>query len=188
MKLLEAIMFVRRPEEERTWDNPAPIQEMAEALGIQNPFYDSGTVLDERFKAYPIFNWRCTDEHVGLDALYLDGEPIGCIYRSARKASYEFQWISPEVIEKARSVILESIEWEKPKILDPMEEIGDTGTVRYAGEALTNKGLYNGKQVVAVQWIDERMGTDRVKVTDFNETWVIPVNQFEIPFNVDLPE
>jgi len=105
MKLSDAIRRVEQPEAKSPWDFSAPIPEMCSDLSI-NEIHNYPEELLARLKEYPIFNWLCTDEMVGLSALYLDGEPVGACYRSGRKMGYVFKWLSYEDANKTRDVLL----------------------------------------------------------------------------------
>lgn len=122
MKLLDAIRRVKRPESRGRWDNAMNVDRVCSALGIQE-MWQYPDELDHRLKEYPIFNWLCTDEMVGLYAIYLDGEPVGAYYRSGRKMDYQFMWLSQEIGAQVRSVLLSYLEPETFDVIDPDTQI-----------------------------------------------------------------
>jgi len=132
MKLIDAIRRVERPEAAAPWDFSAPIPEMCSDLSI-NEIHSYPEELLSRLKEYPIFNWLCTDEMVGLSALYLDGEPVGACYRSGRKMGYIFKWISGDTANKTRDVLLSYLVDE---VNTPVDLVGDLSIedFRYLGE------------------------------------------------------
>jgi hypothetical protein len=132
MKLIDAILRVERPEAKSPWDFSAPIPEMCSDLSISE-IHSHPDELLARIKEYPIFNWLCTDEMVGLSALYLDGESVGACYRSGRKMSYVFHWLSYEDANKTRDVLLSYLV-DDSNI--PVSLVGDLAIedFRYLGE------------------------------------------------------
>lgn len=132
MNLIEAISRVERPVPKGSWDYSAPVPELCGELSLQEMWnYDAK--LDERLKAYPIFDWLCTDEMVGLYAIYLDDEPVGCYYRACRKCGYEFYWLSRDSADSVRKALLQYMAGEEA----PVHLIGGhmkTSNFRYLGE------------------------------------------------------
>lgn len=208
MKLIDAIKQVKRPAPGEKTYHYWPYDAVIAELGISDPYYPP-EALEERLGCYPIFNWLCTDEHVGLDALYLDDEPVGCAYRSARKNGYEIKWL-PGCPEKVREVILSYAEGPDTfDFIDPEEEVGEFQTMAYTGQALTEHGFYEGRPVKALVWYDDiyrrstpveyrregRAYTEGVPhedpkancvlVQDGDEQRVISIDDFMIPINVE---
>lgn len=157
IKLIDAIRNVERPEKSfDTW----PIGAVCDSLGLESLSIDyPPPPLEKRLGCYPIFNWICTDEHVGLDALYLDGEPVGCAYRSARKSSYEIKWLSNRVAENVREVLLSYVA-QPPEfdLIDPLEEIDQAQTVQFVSQALTDDGFFEGRPVKVLVRYDGLLG------------------------------
>lgn len=209
MKLIDAIKNVKRPlTDDRSFDH-CPFEELCRELCIE-PIWDVPEELEHRLGCYPIFNWMCTDEHVGLDALYLDGEPMGMVYRPARKCGYVFKWLNC-CAEKVQAVILSYVDRDGDfDIIDPDTELPDFANVDYAGQALTDDGFYEGRPVKALVWYDQLMGRSTpveyrregrsyteavpygsvngncVLVQDGDDQVVIPIEEFMIPLNVNL--
>lgn len=210
MKLIDALLNVEREETDKSrWHYSAPSDPINSALGISDPDYYPDE-LDLRLRAYPVFNWLCTDEHVGLDALYLDGELVASIFRPARKSDYSVKWVSRELAQKVREVILSYA--EEPEqgydLIDPNEEIEDAFTVQYVGQSLTDDGFFEGRPVRALVWYDGLMGrttppeyrreghsytvavpykdarSNCVLVQDGDEQRLIPVTEFRMPFRL----
>lgn len=132
MKLFDAILRVKRPEEPALWDFTAPIPEICRELSIDE-IHNYPEDLLTRLKEYPIFNWLCTDEHVGLSALYLDGEPVGACYRSGRKMGYVFKWLSYDAANRTRDVLLSYLVDDSTMPVDLVEDM-TTDDFRYLGE------------------------------------------------------
>lgn len=207
MRLIDAIINVARPVDESRWAYSAPEEAIYESLGLTYS-YDSNEEIDKALKAYPIFNWICTDEHVGLDAIYLNDAPMGCCYRSARKNHYEIEWISNEHAAKVRDFLLSFTPPRTFNLMDPDQDIGEDFTVQFTTQALTDDGFYEGRPVKALIWYDGLMGrttppqyrtkgkayveavdykdpkSNCVLVQDGDEERVIPIDQFRIPFNL----
>lgn len=205
MKLIDAIKNVIRPETNR-WQNSAPLDEICSSLGISRP-WDESDELDEKLKSYPLFDWLCTDTHVGLYALYLGDKPVGCTMQTARKNSIEVRWLSNEAAEEVRTFILSCDKHSNVALIDPEEEVGVPNGVSYTSQLLTDDGFYQGRPVkvlvrydrvgittdpkyrrpghsycVAVGW-DASEG-NHLLVQDGDEQRLIPVKDFEIPLKV----
>lgn len=206
MKLIDAIKNVVRPVATSSSDFSAPCEAINESLGLQSPFYYPDE-LDERLKAYPIFNWTCTDQSVGLDALWLDGEPVGATYRSSRRGAYQVEWLSQDIADRVRTVIASYADDAKQvKLVDPEEDIGETFHVDFVGQTFQERGFYQGRPVRALVWYDnayhtpvETRSADRpyfertpynsdlygkVLVQDGGEQRLILITEYELPFNV----
>lgn len=135
MRLIDAIRRVERPEAKSSWDFAAPVPELCNELSLQEMWnYDDK--LNDRLKAYPIFNWLCTDEMVGLYAIYLDGEAVGCYYRECRKCGYEFHWISRDDADAVRQTLLQYRVGEEPSV-NLISSYAETSDFRYLGETDT---------------------------------------------------
>lgn len=158
MKLIDAIRNVVRPIAKSAWDFSPPEEAINESLGISGMYFYPDA-LRSRLKAYPIYNWQCTDEHVGLDALYLDDEAVGCTYRNARKSPYEVEWLSKELASKVREAIMSYAEHPEFNLVDPDQEIGDTYAAYYTGQAFTDEGFFEGRPVKALIWYDMTINT-----------------------------
>ena len=135
MNLIEAIKRVERPEAKSSWSFSAPIERLCSDLSLQE-MWDYDDELNRRLKAYPLFDWLCTDEMVGLYAIYLDGEPMGCYYRSGRKMGYEFYWLSPETADAVRQTLLQYRVNEEPTVALINKHM-TTSDFRYLGETDT---------------------------------------------------
>ena len=210
MKLIEAIRNVERPESQHPWDFAVPEDKLCSELDIDG-FYEWPNELQERLKSYPIIEWYCTDENVGLYAIYLDGEPVGCHFRRARKAKYDFSWISSEARNKTRDVIISYYEKAQDEIelINPDDDIGEDYAVEFVTQALSDDGFYQGRPVRALVWYDGMMGRNTpqeyrregkayyesvdskdprancVLIQDGDEIRVIPVMEFRMPFKVN---
>jgi hypothetical protein len=208
MKLIDAIRNVTRPAAPDPWRHSAPLEEICEALGI-NYDWNEPEELQSRLQSYPIFNWLCTDTHVGLNAIYFDGEPVGSSMQTARKDSTNVQWISADAARRVRDAILSYREEKVFDLILPDEEIGDDAGVAYVGQALTSVGFYQGRPVKVLVWYDglsarrpaskEQRKSGRpyfegvpyadeksncVLVQDGDEQRIIPVEEFRIALNV----
>lgn len=210
MKLIDAIRNVVRPENPDKWDFMVCGDEINRDLNIDGMYFYPEE-LSARFKAYPIYQWICTDTYVGLMALYLDNEPVGCTYQSSRKGGMEVEWISREIANTVRTVVCSYMEnTDTASILDPDQDIGDDFNVQFTGQALTDDGFYEGRPVkVLVQYDSIRTtppGSRRkghsylenapyghknygcVKIQDGDEQRVIPITEFKMAFNVKAPD
>lgn len=166
MRLLDAILNVERPEATTYWDYSTNSEEICESLNISG-FYFFPEELDKRLKAYPIFSWYCTNENVGLKAIYLDDEAVGCTYKSAHKSNAKVEWISKELADKVRNVIVSYSKILTLNLIDPDQDIGDNFNVQYVSQLLTDKGLYNDQPVsilVKYDWLIHQTTPEKYRV------------------------
>lgn len=192
MKLIDAIKNVARPDNKHSWELNPDCDSICESLGVAGIYGYFEDNVTSRFKAYPIFEWICTDEHVGLDALYLDGEPVGCSYRPARKASYEVEWISNETASKVREFLLSIVDRPQFNLMDPDQDIGDDFAVHYVGQNLTKVGTFEGRPVTItggydlmrsnIPYGDERY--NKFIIDDNGEEKLAEPQQVRFPFNL----
>lgn len=210
MKLIDALRNVDRPEGNQ-WTYNVPSSPVNESLGAPYMEYYPDE-LDARFKSYPVYNWLCTDTHVGLNALYLDGELVGSTHQSARKNPIEVEWTSVKTAEYVRSVILTYLVCEDDfAIIDPYQDIGEGGNTSSVTSILSDDGFYDGRPVnilIRYDWygyatpseyIEERQKrgqsivvkvpmkspkSDHLLVQDGDEQRLISVKDFLVPFNL----
>ena len=211
MKLIDAIKNVIIPNDAnvRDWQCDADYEAVNESLEIFNMWSGWSEELNKRIRAYPIYQWQCTDTWVGLKAIYFDGKPAGASYQSARKSSVNVRWLSLEIARAVREAILSTVE-TKIDLINPEEDIGEDFSVQYAGEALSDDGFYQGRPVRALVYYESYTQTTPqqyrrpghsytesvpyedpknhcVKILDEGCDRVIPVNELRFRFNVREP-
>ena len=124
MKIIDAVRNVKRPDPRYIWEFSAPIDALCEDFELDYIF-DSHDKIDASLKAYPIFKWLCTDEMVGLDALYFNDAPVAAIFRECRKCHYEIMWLTPETASAVRDFLVSFLEPKEARLLDPLQEIDE---------------------------------------------------------------
>lgn len=77
--------------------------------------------LDEqdRLQAFWLKTWMCTDTMVGVAAIFLDGELVGCTNQTARKNDYEIFFINRECAIKIRDYMLTLFDDTDPEFQYP---------------------------------------------------------------------
>jgi hypothetical protein len=207
MKLIDAICNVERPASQTSWDFRAPSDAINESLGLPYVDYYSDALM-ERLKAYPILEWICTDTWVGLYALYLDDEAVGAAYQSARRNSFEIEWVSQSAAQRVQQTILQYTERSNEfDLIDPEQDIGEDFSRPFVTQLLTDDGFFEGRHVrvlVKYDWLGhctpkeyrtaERSYTisvhskdekrDHLLVQDGDEQRLIHVEDFKMKFNV----
>jgi len=211
MKVSDAIKNVIRPEGDPLWGYTAPLDEIASVFGFSAyDFPDEDNTIDRRLKAYPIWEWLCTDTHVGLYAIYLDDIPVGCSWQSARKNDIEISWLSEEAVERTRRFLMDQLDKTVPtfQFVGDAEITDDFSTVGYTSQLLTDDGFFEGRPVrVLIRYSNCRStpaeyiqpgrsyyaaaayGAENhncLLVQDGDEQRLIPVDQFMIPLNVKV--
>lgn len=190
MKLRELIAKVDRSAKN---EDHANIDAFCQALDI-NEWLGWNKDFDERVKGYALTQWLCTDTHVGMNVYFMDDEPIAVSTQSARKSDVYLRFVSEEAALKVRDFILSLVKEDEkfyPTVAALDDEYGDSYTVRYHSELLTDVGLYDGQQVKVQQ-----------RKMDYNEPSVewskvdvmledgtierIHLSDFKIPYHLEL--
>jgi hypothetical protein len=74
--------------------------------------------FNARFGVKPVRQWTCTDTTVGLYAMFLDGEFVGFANQYYRKSGMTFGWLSIEIAQKIRELIIELfVRFEEPHFM-----------------------------------------------------------------------
>lgn len=98
-------------------------EDVARSLGISDIWHINYEAFDARFKSSALVSWTCTDTQVGLYVILLDGEVVGVGSQPFRKADYEIKWLSSEVANSAKHVLISLIPQDIPDVLDVDEVI-----------------------------------------------------------------
>lgn len=189
MKLRELIANVDRSEKN---EDDADIDAFCQALDI-NEWLGWDKRFDERVKGYALTQWLCTDTHVGMNVYFMDDEPAAVSTQSARKSDVYIRFVSEEAALKVRDFILSlAKEDEKfyPTIAALDDEYGESYTVRYHSELLTDIGLYGGAPVkVQRRRMDYNEPCDEWYKVDvmFEDGAIerIHLSDFKIPYHLD---
>lgn len=180
MKLMEAILNVDKSKP-NTW---LSFEDLCIALGLHGYWDSEPKDMQSRLVGYDIVQWYCTDTHVGLTAVYFDGEPAATIWQTSRKGDREWKFVSADIAKKIYDWIVNNKEL-KFDLLDPEEEIGETFTVEYNDQLLTNKGVYKGKPVTVIKRFTEIDLWEKVIIQDdAGKSKIIDLKDFKIPFNM----
>lgn len=100
-------------------------EDVARSLGISDIWHINHEAFDARFKSSALVSWTCTDTQVGLYVILLDGEVVGVGSQPFRKSDYEIKWLSSDVANRAKHVLISMIPPDIPDILDVDEVIDD---------------------------------------------------------------
>ena len=192
MKLVDALRRVDKSEaghdpKGRNWQHYLSFESLCDALGIS--WQEEPVGYETRVKAYPVIKWICTDTHVGLEAIYFDGELVGCYYQQARKCDKEWEWVSQEAVTKLYQYIVSHNETKYP-LLDPEQDIGEFYTVSYASQLLDDEGIYNGNHVTVVKPVNRRSITESMITVsdDAGKEHRINIKDFHISFHFGKDE
>lgn len=205
MKLIDALRNVKRDDETFPEANEAPMEEICQSLGMEYDWHD--TESDKRIRSYGVLNWVCTDTHVGFNAIYVDGSLAGMTYQSARKSDVEVKWLSQEIAETTRRMIMSNRSTPEYDIINPDEEIDEFYTISFATELLTDDGFYEDRPVrvlirfyghmttpvqyrhegrsycVGTKYGDENHNT--VLIQDGDEQRLIPIGELKLRININ---
>lgn len=189
MKLRELIAKVDRSAKN---EDAADIDTFCQALDI-NEWLGWDKRFDERVKGYALTQWLCTDTPVGMNVYFMDDEPIAVSTQSARKSDVYIRFVSEEAALKVRDFILSLVKEDEkfyPTIAALDDEYGDSYTVRYHSELLTDVGLCDGQQVkVQRRKMDYNEPCDEWSKVDvvFEDGTVerIHLNDFKIPYHLE---
>lgn len=145
-------------------------------------------VIEQRLKEYYLMKWYCTDTWVGVSAIYLDGELVGCITQNARKAEKIYSWISLLCVDKVRQVILECMEFDDAvyEIIDPTDPVVEYYSVDYSSQLLDTEGFVNNRHCVVIDKMHKGILSSKIKVRyDNKEEEVVPVSWLKIPIHLE---
>ena len=189
MKLRELIAKVDRSDKN---EDDADIDAFCQALDI-NEWLGWDKRFDERVKGYALTQWLCTDTHVGMNVYFMDDEPVAVSTQSARKSDVYIRFVSEEAALKVRDFILSLVKEDEkfyPTIAALDDEYGDSYTVRYHSELLTDVGLYEGITVkVQRRKMDYNEPCDEWSKVDVmledGTVERIHLNDFKIPYHLD---
>jgi hypothetical protein len=191
MKLIDALKNVDQSENNKSW---IEISEFAEALHIE--YWGSSTPefyadFENRIKAYWLMKWYCTDTVVGMRAVFFDGELIAMTWQTGRKSDQDVEFVSVEAAKKLREYILSSRPESEFTLFNHDEDIGETYSVNYTSEVMSDVGSVGGKPVTYVRYPNKRKDPNdfeswskmTVRDAEGNEL-EIETNRFEIPLYV----
>lgn len=181
IKLIDALRNVDKSDP--SWVN---MEGLAEALGVN---YDYDQDHGDRFKAYYLIKWYCTDTWVGVQAIFLDDELVAMSKQTARKESEQISFVSAEAADKVRELIYAK---QYVDLVESDMEVGPFYTVQFGSQLLTKEGFYNGKPVTVVRTWEGYSGREMdmwrtVRVNDGDNEFNIPVNEFNIPIHLTCP-
>lgn len=155
MKLRELIdNFERLPVELERW-NSADLDELCNEVGLTNTTLssDNSDEWDSRCISHPVATWLCTDTHVGMRFITLDGFVVAISTQDARKSDVNYEFVSAEARIVLRDFII-SLSSQNPDtqfaIADLDEEMGIGYTVGYGENILTDKVIVNGRPATII--------------------------------------
>lgn len=105
---------------------------------------------NERIRTEFVSCHYCTDEYVGLEAYFLDGELICLTHKAARKSNKQVVgWVSQELAQETKDYI-KSISKKKDsvfevEILNLEEDIGDSFKVEYTNQLIHKNIRYKNE-------------------------------------------
>lgn len=88
---------------------------------------DFDDFLEKGIRYIPLVQWLCTDTHVGLYAIFLQGEFLCYAFQPYRKSDYEFYWIDikdadrvKEFLDSYKGEIFLEDEEENPNLISEL--------------------------------------------------------------------
>ena len=105
---------------------------------------------EERLRSNYIKKWYDSDDCVGIQAVFLDGEFIACIAQTSRKSNEQWYFKDEEAAFKLKNYILSfmgnpSIGFLDEEMLE--DDFGDSFTLQYASQPLHNKAMLDNIEV-----------------------------------------
>lgn len=155
MKLKDIIANLDKSDQNTEW---VDLEDMMSEVNYNSSGFAWDVKQDSdnpRLKCYWIANHLCTDTWVGLRAYFLDDQLVCCSRQSGRKCDEHFEWVSVEtktqVREYIKSLDISEEEWDAPSILDMEEDWGVGYPIKFTGQMLRNKVLYQGGLVEVIR-------------------------------------
>lgn len=189
MKMHELFARINKGDQNHT---DPDIDDWANAFDISVPWdSDAQDQLEKRLSGYWAVKWYCTDTWVGTILYFLDGEPLGISSQGGRKCGVEVSFVSEEMAEKLRQVLIELCVPNKPNgvsLINMDEEVGESYTIGYGSQLLTKEGLYNGEPATVVKTFERYDEIDKwttlVVNTEHGEQ-TINMDEFLIPYPIE---
>lgn len=182
MKLYEALRNVDT-------SNPQYVdtEELCQVLGIQYTWLEN--IEAARLKGYYLIDWYCTDQSVGVMAIFLDDVLVAMSKQNSRKSKVEYEFVSEEAANKLRTLL--ATQNEPVPLIDREEEIGPFYTVSFSSQLMTDDGYFEGRPVkVTKKWEGyNRPSSDwkRIQIQDGDSKRVIDIEDFKIPIKAHMP-
>lgn len=139
MKLSEIIDRVDTSDRNSSYVDSSSI---AEEMGISC----WGITDCNRLASYWYTAWYCTDTWVGGLIYFLDGQPVAVSYKSGRKSSENFKWLSDKTYADTKQYIMSLItdEEDSTEYVDLDEELGEGTGRAYNSMLLEDHVIYDG--------------------------------------------
>lgn len=100
--------------------------------------------------AYWIQHWMCTDTMVGMQAIFLNNEPVALTTQVARKSDCNIHWLNKDSLERTRDFLYSCIDSRESdgryQFIDPDETTSLYFTVDYTSQLVDYHGTYNGRK------------------------------------------
>jgi hypothetical protein len=100
------------------------------------------------FTQRPITEWYCTDSCVGTTAIYWNGEFICLTSQKSRNSDVNIQWLNKEIFHKVSAFVQSLVvkENHEPKCLNLEKEYGETYTLEFTVQILSDWAFYDGEK------------------------------------------
>ena len=100
------------------------------------------------FTQRPITQWYCTDSWVGTTAIYWNGEFICLTTQKSSNSDVNIQWLNKEIFYEVSAFVKSLIVKEnyEPKCLNLEKEYGETYTLEFTDQILSDWAFYDGEK------------------------------------------
>ena len=156
--------------------------------------YEFDWVEQNRFKAYWIGNWYCTDSYVGYRIYFLDDEPVAFSIQEGRKCRKNFKWFSKELALKVRNYLISIIPKREEDInfnlCDINEDVGDSYKIQFNSQILNpDNAMFNGQPIKILERIKNTpdYGIDtmlKIKLFDGEEK-IVNIRELDFKYHLE---
>lgn len=187
MKLSEIIEKIDKSKENSL---DVDVQDFNRYLNLDLPYLFKEDI--EHLKAYFIIKWYCTDSWVGIWVYFLNDKSVAIGSQFGRKSDVEIHFINNESTLELRKYLLSFVEdefsIEKTRLVDIDEEWGNSYTIDYSSQLLTDTGFYKDQPVTVVKKYRDYKDIDKWSTVDVklpnDEIVNISMDEFAIPFSI----
>ena len=145
----------------------------------------------ERFTAYWIASWNCTDSSVGYKVYFFDDKPVAISSQFGRKLDEDVEWLSKEdhnnVLNYAKTLIEEECK-DDFIIADLNQDLGDTYKIRFCSQLFNyhmKLPYFNGEKVEIIEKLKLNVISREVLIKFVDgKTLIVEIDELDFPYNV----
>ena len=178
---------------EKAKPNARSIPGLAEdVLSVVLDHWESWVDTDDRLTSAYVQVWYCTDTWVGVEAYYLDGEPVFITKQAGRKCDTFCEFASLEAHQKVRvyveNLIADSGSEEPPSLYAPNQEMPAGYSLTYTSQVIppvhkTGVHTTSGRRFVSTRCLHPRPYLHKSVLVTFEDGVEESVDLWDVLFD-----